>query len=145
MGLPPISLNGNEWIETVRVNLVKLISDLGITGVNHLNQKIRKKGLNERQLRIPLLENQPLFPSIRQETIHHVKGESIDGVLVLGSVKFWNAVMRSVEENKSSEDRRLAYVAMTRARHLLVVGLPETIYNKYFNEFVDWGFKVYEG
>jgi ATP-dependent exoDNAse (exonuclease V) beta subunit len=71
-----------------------------------------------------------------------VKGESIDAVLVLGSTKFWNSVVESVVSRDNSEDRRLAYVAMTRARHLLVVGLPASHFDKYVAEWTGWGFKV---
>jgi len=89
-----------------------------------------------------MLEVQPLFPAIRQETIHQVKGESIDAVLVLGSTKFWNSVVDSIIKGENSEDRRLAYVAMTRARHLLVVALPATHFDRHTDKWAAWGFGV---
>ena len=79
---------------------------------------------------------------MRQDTIHQVKGESIDAVLVIGSTKFWNSVMAAVRNGDNTEDRRLAYVAMTRARHLLVVGLPKRHYDKHLKTWVEWGFRV---
>jgi superfamily I DNA/RNA helicase len=139
-GLPPLSFNGSEWITRLRHSLEKLIFELGIKNVPALGRKIRKTGLQDNQMALPLFEAQANFPAIRQETIHQVKGESIDAVLVLGSSKFWNSVVDSVINDVNSEDKRLAYVAMTRARHLLVVGLPASHYDKHAAKWISWGF-----
>ena len=139
-GLPPLSLNGSEWITRLRYSLEKLIVEIGIKNVPALGQKIRKTGLQNNQMALPLFEAQAHFPAIRQETIHQVKGESIDAVLVLGSSKFWNSVVDSVINDVNAEDRRLAYVAMTRARHLLVIGLPASHYDKHVAQWTAWEF-----
>jgi len=141
-GLPTVSLNGSEWISRLRHGVGKLITELGIQDVPNLGQKIRKTGLDVSQMKLPLFVGQTLFPPIRQETIHQVKGESIDAVLVLGSAKFFNAVVDSVSKGVSSEERRVAYVAMTRARHLLVVGLPAAHFDKHGKTWTGWGFNV---
>jgi superfamily I DNA/RNA helicase len=141
-GLPSVALSGSEWISRLRENLGKLLAELAIINPPNLNLKIKKTGLDDDQLKLPLFEGQALFPPIRQETIHQVKGESIDGVLVLGSTRFWNSVVDSVAKGENSEDRRLAYVAMTRARHLLLVGLPASHFDKHVEEWVRWGFTV---
>lgn len=143
-GLPSLSLNGTEWITQLRDNLSRLIADLGIKDVPKLGRKIRKTGLQDHQMALPLFDKQKQLPLIRQETIHQVKGESIDAVLVLGSSKFWNAVVDSVVNDENTEDRRLAYVAMTRARHLLVIGLPAAHYDRYGTSWAAWGFKKYK-
>ena len=62
--------------------------------------------------------------------------------LVLGSSKFWNSIIDSIAKGVTSENRRLAYVAMTRARHVLVVGLPAAHFDKYAARWTDWGFHV---
>ena len=139
-GLPPLNLNGSEWITRLRDSLGKLIVELGIKNAPALGRKIRKTGLQDKQMTLPLFEAQANFPAIRQETIHQVKGESIEAVLVLGSSMFWNSVVGSVINDTNSEDRRLAYVAMTRARHLLVVGLPASHYDKHAAKWISWGF-----
>jgi superfamily I DNA/RNA helicase len=141
-GLPSVSLCGGEWISQLRKNLTVLLTKLGVEDVPNLNQKIKKTGLDDNQLNLPMFEVQALFPPIRQETIHQVKGESIDAVLVLGSTKFWNSVVVSVVGGENSEDRRLAYVAMTRARHLLVVALPASHFDNHVQKWKDWGFGV---
>lgn len=141
-GLPAVSLSGSEWISRLRQSLGKLITELGIKDVPNLGQKIKRTGLDVTRMELPLFVSQTLFPPIRQETIHQVKGESIDAVLVLGSAKFFNAVVDSVSKGVSSEERRVAYVAMTRARHLLVVGLPAAHFDKHGEKWTGWGFNM---
>ena len=140
-GLPPVSLTGDTWILQLRQNLSNLTSELGIGPIERLNNKIKRTGLDRNQAQLPLLTEQTLFPTIRQETIHQVKGESIDAVLVLGSAKYWDSVVKSVEINENTEERRLAYVAMTRARHFLAIGLPASHFDKHIDNWVGWGFE----
>jgi superfamily I DNA/RNA helicase len=139
-GLPPVNLGGEVWISTLKERLSLLCKKLGVNEIPGLGQKIQKRGLLDSQLNLPLFQADEVFPLVRQETIHQVKGESIDGVLVLGSAKFWNSVIASVAGGENSEDRRLAYVAMTRARDLLVVSLPGPHYDKHFATWTSWGF-----
>ena len=138
--LPSVGESGTVWIDQLKTNLAPLLQELGITNIPKLGQKIRKTGLDQQQLALPLFQPQTLFPPIRQETIHQVKGESIDAVLVLGSTKFFNAVVTAIEGGENTEERRLAYVAMTRARHALVVGLPASHFDKYADKWTSWGF-----
>ncbi len=84
----------------------------------------KKTRLKNDQLELSVFEVQSLFPLIRQETIHKVKGERINAVLALCSTKFWDSIVEAIENGKDTEKRPLAYVAMIRARHLLLVGLP---------------------
>ena len=143
-GLPPVSLNGDVWIATMKERMAALIAALGALPVPTLGNKIQKRGLEQKQFALPLFEEQKLFPSIRHDTIHQVKGESIDAVLVIGSSKFWNSVVTSVATGVNNEDRRLAYVAMTRAKHLLVLSLPSSHYDKCIKHWYEWGFATAE-
>jgi superfamily I DNA/RNA helicase len=138
--LPGVGESGTIWIDKLKHNLALLMPDLGITNIPKLGHKIRKAGLDQRQLGLPLFQPRALFPPIRQETIHQVKGESIDAVLVLGSTKFFNSVVAAIEANENNEERRLAYVAMTRARHTLVLGLPAAHFDNHASKWIDWGF-----
>ena len=140
--LPPVSQLGDTWIPSMRTQLASLIEETGLQCDAKLGQHIKATGLSAAQKALPLFESVPEFPEVRQDTIHQVKGESIDAVLVIGSTKFWNSVMAAVQSGDNTEDRRLAYVAMTRARHLLVVGLPKGHYDKHSKTWVEWGFRV---
>ncbi len=141
-GLPSVSKNGTEWINSLKDNLKELLTTIGVTNIPNIRQKIRRTGLDENQIALPLFEPQILFPPIRQETIHQVKDESIDGVLVLGSTQFFNTVIKAVELNENSEERRLVYVAMTRVRHVLLIGLPATHFDKHVEKWTNWGFNT---
>ena len=140
--LPPVAQLGNQWITSVRENFGNLIKELDLQCDAKLGHHIKTTGLTKEKKALPLFESVNEFPTIRQDTIHQVKGESIDAVLVIGSSKFWNSVMKAVENNESTEERRLSYVAMTRARHLLVLGLPKGHFDKHRQTWVDWGFKA---
>ena len=140
--LTPVSQLGDTWIPSMRTQLASLIEEIGLQCDAKLGQHIKATGLSAAQKALPLFESVPEFPEVRQDTIHQVKGESIDAVLVIGSTKFWNSVMAAVQSGDNTEDRRLAYVAMTRARHLLVVGLPKGHYDKHSKTWVEWGFRV---
>ena len=140
--LTPVSQLGDTWIPSMRTQLANLIAEIGVQCDAKLGHHIKATGLSAVQKALPLFESAAEFPAVRQDTIHQVKGESINAVLVIGSTKFWNSVMAAVERGDSTEDRRLAYVAMTRARHLLVVGLPKGHYDKHSETWVEWGFRV---
>ena len=140
--LIPVSQLGDTWIPSMRTQLASLIEEIGLHCGAKLGQHIKATGLSTAQKALPLFESVREFPEVRQDTIHQVKGESIDAVLVIGSVKFWNSVMAAVRSDDNTEDRRLAYVAMTRARHLLVVGLPKGHFDKHSETWMEWGFRV---
>ena len=140
--LTSVSQLGDRWIPTIRQQLKELIEGIGLRCDAKLGHHIKTTGLSTAQKALPLFEPVREFPKVRYDTIHQVKGESIDAVLVIGSTRFWNSVVAAERRGDSTEDRRLAYVAMTRARHLLVVGLPKGHYDKHSETWVEWGFRV---
>ncbi len=140
--LPSVALVGSDWITTVKNSFNGLIEEIGLNTISGLGYKINKRGLSDEQLRIPLFEAVSEFPKIRTETIHQVKGESIDAVMTVGSTNYWTSVVDAIQNDKNTEERRLAYVAMTRARHFLFVPLPENHFNKFSGLWESWGFEV---
>lgn len=140
--LLPLSKSCDEWIPSMRTQLTNLIEDLGFQCEVKLGRHVKSTGISGPQRNLPLFESTSGFLDIRQDTIHKVKGESIDSVLVIGSTNFWNSVVSAVCSGNNTEARRLAYVAMTRARHLLVVALPEGHFNKHSQTWIDWGFRI---
>ena len=140
--LLPVSHRGDTWIPSMRTQLACLIEEVDLQGDVKLGQHIKSTGLSAAQKALPLFETIHELPVARQDTIHQVKGESIDAVLAIGSTKFWNSVVAAVQSGENTENRRLAYVAMTRARHLLVVALPKRHYEKYSKTWEEWGFGV---
>lgn len=59
-------------------------------------------------------------PRIRVDTVHQVKGESIDAVLYVATRPNIQAMLDGVQ----TEVGRIGYVAVTRARNLLWLGVP---------------------
>jgi DNA helicase II / ATP-dependent DNA helicase PcrA len=56
-------------------------------------------------------------------TFHDAKGKEFDTVIVMGAVER-NPYLRESPQGRLEEERRLFYVAMTRARHRLYVHVP---------------------
>ena len=76
----------------MRTQLASLIEEIGLQCDAKLGQHIKVTGLSVAQKALPLFESVEEFPEMRQDTIHQVKGESLDAVLAIGSTKFWNSV-----------------------------------------------------
>jgi DNA helicase-2/ATP-dependent DNA helicase PcrA len=62
-------------------------------------------------------------------TVHSAKGKEWDAVFVIWAVDGWFPSSRSVaDEDQLEEERRLMYVALTRARNHLAVTYPLNVY-----------------
>ncbi|MBT7065145.1 MAG: ATP-dependent helicase [Verrucomicrobia bacterium] len=139
-GLPSIDLSATDWLTCVRERLAALLSSVGVKSPVKLGHTIKKTGMDTKQMTLPLFEQQAADPAMRHETIHQVKGESIDAIMLIGSKPFYDKVVKAALSNSESEERRLAYVAMTRARHLVVVAVPQNHYAKQKAVWQEWGF-----
>ncbi|MEX2178936.1 MAG: ATP-dependent helicase [Gemmatimonadaceae bacterium] len=63
-------------------------------------------------------------------TAHSAKGKEWDAVFLIWAVDGWFPMARATErEDELEEERRLMYVAMTRARNILSVAYPMNVYN----------------
>jgi hypothetical protein len=104
----------------VRALLVQLERDFGLKPGENLGNKLAKKALENRPLTdIPDLAEVDVtaFPA---STVHKVKGESIDAVLYVAKKGHVQALL----DGTGSEDGRIGYVALTRARDLFVLAVP---------------------
>jgi len=95
-------------------------------GLNHtsstLGARLSKRSLPGSPLMSPpdLGADQPL--RVRISTVHQVKGESLDAVLYMATKPHVSALLGG----GSTEDGRIGYVAVTRARDLLWLAVPVT-------------------
>jgi ATP-dependent exoDNAse (exonuclease V) beta subunit len=87
----------------------------------NLKLRLKKTGLPDD----PMVKSQPtstpIDPALRVETVHGVKGESLDAVLYLADKDHVKAMM----DGTGKELGRIGYVALTRARNLFWLGLLE--------------------
>jgi hypothetical protein len=125
-GLPSATLKGNSvWHGLVKTRLVKFLDEIeekyGYSKVDNLGRKLAKTGLIDESL-IPdskfALGEQIM---VRIDTVHQVKGESLDAVLYMASKSHIEAMLGGV----STEVGRIGYVAVTRAKKLFILGVPK--------------------
>lgn len=124
-GLPSAILTANtEWhsqmLERVRVLLTRLAHDHGLASVGGLGRRLAKTGLESAPLFAGSAPGGTTTASIRADTVHQAKGESLDAVLYLASKGQVRALLAGV----GTEVGRVGYVAVTRARDLLWLGIP---------------------
>lgn len=124
-GLPSSELVATtHWhpllVERVKALLVKLQLEFGFAAVANIGRKLAKTGLPD----APLVRLDDLAAErgvrIRVDTVHQVKGESIDAVLYVATREHVAAMLAGVD----TELGRIGYVAVTRAKNLAWVGVP---------------------
>jgi superfamily I DNA/RNA helicase len=125
-GLPSAKLRGSTvWHGLVKTRLVNLLDKIekkyGYTKTDNIGRKLSKIGLVDKPL-IPDLEvDVGKRLTIRVDTVHQVKGESLDAVLYMASKPHINAMLDGV----NTEIGRIGYVAITRAKNLFILGVPK--------------------
>lgn len=125
IGLPSALLTADtQWHPLLLARTKALLASLqlkfGLATADNLGNKLAKKGLPD----APLMVGGDLAaaegPGIRVDTVHQVKGESLDAVLYLTAKEHVVALLAGV----NTEVGRIGYVAVTRARDLLWLGVP---------------------
>jgi DNA helicase-2/ATP-dependent DNA helicase PcrA len=74
--------------------------------------------------------NEIIEPQIRLMTLHTAKGLEFDNVALPGWIEGILPHATAIGENKVPEERRLAYVGVTRARSNLLITYPQYLQNK---------------
>ena len=125
-GLPSSSLLAKtEWHPKLVTNVRTLIAEIdkkfGLKPVATLGNKLAKKGLEDIAL-TGAMANEKQGPGIRVETVHQVKGESIDAVLYVAKKPNIEALLAGTD----TEEGRIGYVAVTRARNLFWLAVPNS-------------------
>ncbi|UUZ77797.1 ATP-binding domain-containing protein [Polaromonas sp. P1(28)-13] len=124
-GLPSASLTADtNWhpllLARTKALLVSLQHKFGLATADNLGNKLAKKGLPN----APLMVGGDLAVAhgarIRVDTVHQVKGESLDAVLYLAAKEHVAALLAGV----STEVGRIGYVAITRAKNLVWLAVP---------------------
>lgn len=141
-GLPSSELLANtEWhpqlLQRVKSLLATLDKEHGLKSANNLGNKLAKKGLPEEALLAAKDLGFVQGPHLRIDTVHQVKGESLDAVLYMATNEHINALLAGV----GSEVGRIGYVAVTRARNLFWLAIPANALKGLQPALVAHGFK----
>lgn len=126
-GLPPANLVADTgWhpllLARTRGLITTIEGDFGFEVADNLGQRLAKTKLGNRPLvAAPTLatDGQSAF---RTSTVHQVKGESLEAVLFVAKKPHVRALLGGT----SSEEGRIGYVALTRARDMFVLAVPDT-------------------
>lgn len=125
-GLPAATSSGDtHWhpqlLERARALLDTLHRNHGLATADNLGNKLARRGLtNAPLIAAGDLVAENVQPGIRVDTVHQAKGESLDAVLYIANREHANALLTGVD----TEVGRIGYVAVTRARNLLWLGVP---------------------
>lgn len=125
-GLPAVGLiAATQWHPRLVASLKELLATIAqshtLATVDNLGNRLARKGLpNAPLIAVADLVTNKDVPRMRVDTVHQAKGESLDAVLYLANREHVSALLAGV----TSELGRIGYVAVTRARNLLWVGIP---------------------
>ncbi|MBR8165588.1 ATP-dependent helicase [Burkholderia vietnamiensis] len=141
-GLPSSSLVADtQWhsllLGRIKVLLASLESKFGLKPTDNIGRKLSKKALPN----VPLASAEDLAyndaTTLRIDTVHKVKGESLDAVLYVTLKEHAQALLDGV----ITEVGRIGYVAATRARDLLWVAVPDSALKELRPTLLARGFK----
>lgn len=141
-GLPSATLLADiEWhpqlLARVKALLTTLENAHGLKATDNIGMKLAKKNLPNAPLVTAADLAAPNAPRIRVDTVHQAKGESLDAVLYMATKEHVVALLAGV----NSEVGRIGYVAVTRARNLLWLGVPANALTEFRPKLIAFGFK----
>lgn len=143
-GLPPAIMKARtQWHPKLKANVENLLSCIeGATSQKRLpswGNNLTTRDL----LDAPLWEADlasTATSSVRVDTVHKVKGESIRVVMYLARTEDANALVHGTR----TEEGRIGYVAATRAEELLILGIPTSAKAPVIAAIEAKGFKAWE-
>lgn len=141
-GLPAGTLLADsEWHPLLNSRIKALLrvleAQFALKPADNLGNKLAKKALLNR----PLIHLPDLAATgtanFHVSTVHQVKGESIDAVMYVAD----KAQVRALLDGTGTEVGRIGYVAVTRARNLFVLAIPENCVDEFEPELLRCGFR----
>ncbi len=121
--LPSVDLLGVDWHSRLKANVTKFLSERNFMPKTPIGGRLKTTGIDlKRSIQEQFAEGSG---EIRIDTIHKVKGETLSAVALVATArqeKHW--IEHDMSATVKDELVRLAYVAMTRPQHLLIVAVP---------------------
>ncbi len=124
-------------LQRIKVLLGRLEANFGLKATDNIGRKLSKKALPNLPLATTPEINEGDLTTLRIDTVHKAKGESLDAVLYVTLKEHAQALLDGV----GTEVGRIGYVAVTRARDLLWVAVPHSSLNELRPAFLSKGFK----
>lgn len=144
------SLTWTQWVNKLKVFLENYWSNLRSPSNDwdSVKAKIKSPGGFATKLVLDTIKaSQNIYSEkIRMTTIHDVKGETLDAVLLVsakdkkskgGHFEQWLS-----QRANEKEFVRFAYVASSRPKHLLIWAIPKVLNNQFKNKIIDLGFET---
>lgn len=138
--LPPIDLVGSDWHSRLKTSVSKFLSDREFTLKSSVGARLKTTGIDpKRSIKEQFAQG---GGDIRIDTIHKVKGETLSAVTLVATSrqeKLW--IEHDMGAAVKDELVRLAYVAMTRPQHLLVLAVPRETPEHRLEKWESLGFR----
>lgn len=139
LGLPSSALIAKtDWhsklLANVKVLLAEIEKQYGYKISGTLGTKLKKTSLSDLPLANASVTHAPGF---RVETVHQVKGESIGAVMYLAKKPHIEALLSGTGE----EEGRIGYVAITRAKNLFWLAVPQACLKELKENLISAGFQ----
>lgn len=139
VGLPSSSLTAKtDWHTKLLTNVKALLAEIekqyGYKIAGTLGTKLRKNSLPDLPLASAVVTQVHGF---RVETVHQVKGESIGAVMYLAKKPHIEAFLSGT----SDEEGRIGYVAITRAKNLFWLAVPQSCLEELRDNLINAGFQ----
>ncbi|EDY3045968.1 ATP-dependent helicase [Salmonella enterica] len=140
-GLPSSTLIAKtEWhtnlVKNVRALLADIEKQYGFKTVGTLGNRLAKTALTDFPL-IGEVKPKDNCHGMRVETVHQVKGESIGAVLLVAT----KANVKALLSGTSGEEGRIGYVAITRAKNLFLLAIPQSNLKELRGDLITAGFQ----
>lgn len=139
VGLPSSALTAKtDWhtklLSNVKALLAEIEKQYGYKIAGTLGTKLTKKLLPDLPLTSTAVAQSH---GLRVETVHQVKGESIGAVMYLAKKPHIEALLSGT----GGEEGRIGYVAITRAKNLFWLAVPQSCLNKLKENLINAGFQ----
>ncbi|HHF3090134.1 TPA: UvrD-helicase domain-containing protein [Vibrio alginolyticus] len=140
-GLPPSSLKAkSEWHPLVKQRVFALLEDIervnGFKAAGNLGNKLSAAKLSDTTIDSSI--NSEGVKNIRIDTVHQAKGESLSAVMYLATVR---EHIDDMMAGTHTETGRIGYVALTRAKDLFILGIPQSFADEFIPLLKDKGFE----
>ncbi|EMB9641817.1 UvrD-helicase domain-containing protein [Enterobacter cloacae] len=141
LGLPSSTLTAKtDWHNKLLTNVKALLTEIekqyGYKISGAVGTKLKKTSLPDLPLASATITQ---APGIRVETVHQVKGESIGAVMYLAKKPNIEALLSGTGD----EEGRIGYVAITRAKNLFWLAVPDSCLKELKEKLINAGFQEY--